>query len=63
MGKTFKGRPIIPGSVMGEALVTHRGFNTLASFYKSLLTGAQTATCGDQNNPDLYGKNLTENLK
>ena len=38
------------------ALVTHGGLNTLASFQKSLQFGDKTAKCGDQNNPDLYGK-------
>ena len=54
--KTFKGRPIAPGSVTAEALVSHGGLNTLASFQKALQFGDKEATCGDQNNPDLYGK-------
>ena len=37
MKKTFKGRPVVPGRVTAEALVTHAGFNTLASFQKSLM--------------------------
>jgi len=36
--------------------VSHGGLNTLASFQKSLQFGDKTAKCGDQNNPDLYGK-------
>jgi predicted aconitase with swiveling domain len=59
MGKTFRGRAIIAGNVDGEALVTQRGFNTLACFYRSMLTEAQEAICSDQGNPDLFGKNLT----
>lgn len=59
MSKTFKGRVIIPGKVEGEALVTHIGFNMLASFQKSLVTRSKKAICSDQNNKELYKKNLT----
>ena len=55
---TFKGRPIVPGNVTAEALVTHAGFNTLASFQKALMFGDKAATCSDQNNPELHGKGL-----
>ena len=54
--KTFKGRPVVPGSVTAPALVTRQGFNTLASFQKALMFGDKTAKCSDQNNPDLFGK-------
>ena len=54
--KEFKGRVVAPGTVTAEALVTHGGLNTLASFQKALQFGDKNATCGDQNNPDLYGK-------
>ena len=54
--KTFKGRVIAPGETQAKALVTHGGLNTLASFQKALQFGDKNATCGDQNNPDLYGK-------
>lgn len=54
--KTFKGRVVVPGEVKAEALVSKKGFNTLASFQKSLMFGDKKATCSDQNNPDLYGK-------
>ncbi len=56
--KEFKGRPIAPGNVTSEALVSHGGLNTLASFQKALQFGDKKATCGDQNNPDLYGKEM-----
>lgn len=56
--KTFKGRVVAPGQVKAEALVSHGGLNTLASFQKALQFGDKTATCGDQNNPDLYGKQM-----
>ena len=56
--KEFKGRVIAPGTVTAEALVSHSGLNTLASFQKALQFGDKTATCGDQNNPDLYNKQM-----
>ena len=56
--KEFKGRIVAPGSVTAEAVVTHGGFNTLASFQGALQFGDKKATCGDQNNPDLYGKEM-----
>ena len=54
--KIFQGRAVAPGSVSAPALVSRGGLNTLASFQKALQFGDKTATCGDQNNPDLYGK-------
>ena len=54
--REFKGRIVTPGTVSAEAVVTHGGLNTLASFQKALQFGDKKATCGDQNNPDLYGK-------
>ena len=56
--KEFKGRIVAPGTVTAKALVSHGGLNTLASFQKALQFGDKTATCGDQNNPDLYGKQM-----
>ena len=56
--KTFKGRVVAEGELTAEALVSHGGLNTLASFQKALQFGDKTATCGDQNNPDLYGKKM-----
>ena len=56
--KVFNGRTVTPGTVTAEALVSHGGLNTLASFQKALQFGDKTATCGDQNNPDLYGKQM-----
>ena len=54
--KTFKGRAVVPGTAEATALVSHGGFNTLASYQKSLMVGDKTGKCGDQNNPDLFGK-------
>lgn len=56
--KTFKGRTVSAGTVTAEAVVSHNGLNTLASFQKALQFGDKKATCGDQNNPDLYGKEM-----
>ncbi len=56
--KEFKGRVIAEGTVSAPALVSHGGLNTLASFQKALQFGDKNATCGDQNNPDLYGKQM-----
>jgi len=54
----FKGRIVAPGTVTAEAVVSHGGFNTLASLQGALQFGDKKATCGDQNNPDLHGKEL-----
>ena len=51
--KTFKGRVVVPGTATLKALVSHEGFNTLAS-YKNCKEGKNV--CTDQNNKDLYGK-------
>ena len=56
--KSFKGRTVVPGRIAAEALVSHQGLNTLASFQKALQFADKEATCGDQNNPDLYGKKM-----
>ena len=56
--KEFKGRIVAPGTVTAEAVVTHGGFNTLASLQSALQFGDKKATCGDQNNPDIHGKEL-----
>ena len=56
--KQFKGRVIAGGEVKAPALVSHSGLNTLASFQKALQFGDKMATCGDQNNPDLFGKQM-----
>ena len=56
--KEFKGRIVAPGTVTAPAVVSHTGFNTLASLQGALQFGDKKATCGDQNNPDLHGKEL-----
>ncbi|MDD6275482.1 MAG: DUF126 domain-containing protein [Clostridia bacterium] len=66
MSKTFKGRPVITGKIdKGEAVVSHNGVNTLATFQKTALMhdipliGKDYVIGSDQNNPDVFGKNLT----
>ena len=56
--REFKGRVVTPGTVTAPALVSHGGLNTMASFQAALQFGGKKATCGDQNNPDLYGKQM-----
>ena len=56
--REFKGRVVTPGTVTAEAVVSREGFNTLASLQSALQFGDKTAKCGDQNNPDLYGKEM-----
>ena len=54
--KEFKGRVVVPGTCRAEALVSHGGFNTLASYQMALMFGDKKVKCGDQNNADLYKK-------
>ena len=54
--KQFKGRVVVPGTCTAEAIVSHGGFNTLASFQMALMFGDKQVKCGDQNNADLYKK-------
>ena len=56
--KQFKGRVIVPGTATAEALVSHGGFNTLASYQMAMMFGDKKVKCGDQNNPDLYKKSM-----
>ena len=53
--KVFKGRVICKGTYEGEAIVSHQGLNTLATFQKSALKNAKQIIGSDQNNPDVYG--------
>ncbi len=52
--KQFKGRVIVPGTCTAEALVSHGGFNTLASYQMAMMFGDKKVKCGDQNNADIY---------
>lgn len=57
--KIFNGRPVIKGELKAEAVVTHNGFDMLASFQKSMLKKDKNLICSDHNNKEVYGKNLT----
>jgi len=61
--KQFKGRVVVPGTCTAEALVSHNGFNTLASYQSAMMFGDYLALGhdkkvknGDQNNPEVYKK-------
>ncbi len=56
--RKFKGRIITPGKASAKAVVTHEGFNTLASLQMALQFGDKEAKCGDQNNKEIYGQPL-----
>lgn len=57
--KEFKGRVLAGGTYKGECIVSRGGLNTLATFQGSAIKHAKHVIAGDQNNPDLYGKNIT----
>ncbi|NCB50634.1 MAG: DUF126 domain-containing protein [Clostridia bacterium] len=52
--KQFKGRVVVPGVCTAKALVSHGGFNTLASYQMAIMFGDKNVKCGDQNNADIY---------
>ncbi|MPN00043.1 hypothetical protein SDC9_147237 [bioreactor metagenome] len=63
MSKVFKGRPVVAGKIESiPAVVSHQGVNTLATFQKSALKKAKQVIASDQNNPDVYQKNLTDKV-
>jgi len=57
--KEFKGRVINGGYYKGEAVVSHQGVNTLATFQSAALAKADKVIVADQNNPDIFQKNIT----
>ena len=61
MAKTFVGRSIIAGNTTGQSIVTRQGFNILASYQQSYFN-RRKAICSDQNNTDLYGKDLAHKV-
>ena len=59
MATTFKGRPLLPGNLEGEALVSKQAFNTTGSYIENMFGGnTETAPCTDNSNKELAGKNL-----
>ncbi len=60
MAQTFKGRPVIPGELEGEALVSKQPFNTTASYFTNMFAGnTENAPCTDVNNKELFEKDLS----
>lgn len=62
MKKEFTGRALLPGDISGQAVVSRQGFNSLASYIQSALKKSKQAICSDQDNPDLYKKDLTDRI-
>jgi predicted aconitase with swiveling domain len=57
---TFQGRPIVPGKLDGKATVSKQPFNTTSSYMENVWAGnTKTAPCTDQDNKDLYKKDMT----
>ena len=57
--KTFKGRPLLPGDLEGEALVSHQAFNTTGSYLENMFAGVtDRAICTDADNSELFKKDL-----
>ena len=52
--RKFKGRIITPGTAKATAIVTHEGFNTLASMQMGLQFGDKQVKCSDQSNKEIY---------
>lgn len=59
MSKTFKGRVIVKGEFTGVSIVSRQGVNLLATFQKSAFENAETVISSDQNNTDIFNKELT----
>lgn len=57
--KQFKGRVLASGNYSGKVIVSRQGVNTLATFQKSALMNKKQVIASDQNNSDIYGKNIT----
>ena len=58
--KTFKGRPVLSGTIEGNALVSKQAFNLTASYLKNMFAGETgKATCTDTANKELNGKDLS----
>ncbi len=57
--QTFQGRPLLPGDLEGEALVSHQPFNTTGSYLENMFAGVtDSAPCTDADNPEIYQMNL-----
>jgi len=58
----FKGRAFLPGETRGDAVVSRIGFNTLASYMKSIVMRSKKAVCNDQDNTDMYKKIISDKI-
>ena len=59
--KSFKGRPLLPGQLEGEALVSKQPFNTTASYFDNMFAGVtDTAPCTDSDNKELFRKDIAD---
>lgn len=58
MIRKYKGRVVVPGDVIADALVTHTGFNTLANLKTAGSFLNPRGVLQDMNNPELYGKKI-----
>lgn len=57
--KTFQGRPVVAGTLEGKATVSRQPFNTTSSYLENVWAGnTKTAPCTDQDNKDLFKKDL-----
>ena len=58
--QTFRGRPLLPGELEGEALVSRQPFNTSASYFENMFAGVtDSAPCTDSDNADLFQKDIS----
>ncbi len=55
----FQGRVVIPGKIKGEAMVSKKGLNVLSSYMGALVSSGKQTLCTDQNNPELFQKDLS----
>jgi predicted aconitase with swiveling domain len=57
--KTFQGRPVLPGTLEGKALVSKQPFNLTGSYLKNMFAGeTESAPCTDSANKELYETDL-----
>jgi predicted aconitase with swiveling domain len=57
--KIFQGRPLLPGELEGNALVSKQPFNTTGSYFENMFGGVtDKAPCTDADNKELYQKDL-----
>ena len=57
--KTFQGRPVVAGELTGKATVSKQPFNPTGSYFENVWAGnTKNAPCTDQDNKDLYKKDL-----